>query len=85
MRLAREVADQRMREAENAKRSFPSDKVRFSEVGDDPVFKDTDGKTVYENEIPYKDENEKAVYEAAKKLDNARAANAMVNTYVNVY
>ena len=80
IKLAREAAERQMREAD-AKQSFPSDKVRFSEVGDDPIFKDADGKTVHENEISYKDENERAVYEAARKLDNVRAANAMINTY----
>lgn len=80
IKLAREAAERQMREAD-AKQSFPSDKVRFLEVGDDPIFKDADGKTVHENEISYKDENERAVYEAARKLDNVRAANAMINTY----
>lgn len=80
IKLAREAAERQMREAD-AKQSFPSDKVRFSEVGDDPIFKDADGKTVHENEISYKDENERAVYEEARKLDNVRAANAMINTY----
>ena len=80
IKLAREAAERQMREAD-AKQSFPSDKVRFSEVGDDPIFKDADGKTVHENEISYKDENERAVYEAARELDNVRAANAMINTY----
>lgn len=80
IKLAREAAERQMREAD-AKQSFPSDKVRFSEVGDDPIFRDADGKTVHENEISYKDENERAVYEAARNLDNVRAANAMINTY----
>lgn len=76
---AREEANQKTRRADE-NQAFAPGKMRVSEVGENSVLQDANGKKIGVEEANFSTA-ERAVYQAATSLDNTRAANAMINTF----
>ena len=76
---AREEANQKTRSVDE-NQAFAPGKMRVSEVGENSVLQDANGKKIGVEEANFSTA-ERAVYQAATSLDNTRAANAMINTF----